>query len=94
MQTHGWLKWTSNGKENGTTGESKRLEAIEIKLEGQPVDGDIEYRTHVQTYGWRGWSKNGAKSGTEGESKRLEAIQIRLTGDMEKKFDIYYRVHS
>ncbi len=94
VQTHGWLKWTSNGKENGTTGESKRLEAIEIKLEGQPVDGDIEYRTHVQTYGWRGWSKNGAKSGTEGESKRLEAIQIRLTGDMEKKFDIYYRVHS
>ena len=94
VQTRGWLDWTSNGKESGTTGQSKRLEGIEIKLEGQQADGDIEYRTHVQTHGWLGWSKNGAMSGTTGESKRLEAIQIRLTGDMEKKYDIYYRVHA
>lgn len=94
VQTRGWLDWSNNGAENGTTGEAKRLEAIEIKLNGQTEDGDIEYRTHVQTIGWQGWSKNGAMSGTYGQSKRLEAIQIRLTGDVEKRYDIYYRVHA
>lgn len=94
VQTHGWLDWTSNGAENGTTGESKRLEGIEIKLDGQTEAGSIEYRTHVQTLGWQGWSKNGAMSGTSGKSKRLEAIQIRLTGDIEQYYDIYYRVHA
>lgn len=33
-------------------------------------------------------------SGTEGEAKRLEAICISLTGDMEKYYDVYYRVHA
>ena len=48
----------------------------------------------MQFLGWQNWVKEGAVSGTTGQHLRLEAIQIELTGDMAKKYDIYYRVHS
>ncbi|MDY6227742.1 MAG: chromophore lyase, partial [Clostridium sp.] len=69
--------WKSNGEMSGTSGESKRLEGIEIKLENAP-GYSIEYRTHVQDYGWQEWKRNGEMSGTSGESKRLEGIEIRI----------------
>ncbi len=93
VQTYGWQTPSSNGAENGTTNEAKRLEAIKIWLDNVPVSGGVEYRTHVQTYGWRDWVEGDKESGTTGEAKRLEAIQIRLTGEMAGKYDIYYRVH-
>lgn len=93
-QTYGWLDWTENGNISGTTGESKRLEAVQINLEHQGYTGNIEYRTHVQTYGWSDWTSNGEVSGTTGEAKRMEAIQIRLTGELAEHYDIYYRVHA
>ncbi|MCF2669482.1 hypothetical protein JQM81_13185 [Faecalicatena contorta] len=33
-------------------------------------------------------------SGTEGENKKIEAISIKLTGEMQERYDIYYRVHT
>ena len=92
-QTYGWLPWVSNGEEAGITGQSKRMEAMNIKLENPTVSGSIEYRTHCQTYGWLNWVRDGALTGTTAESKRLEAIEIRLTGEMGRAFDVYYRVH-
>ena len=101
VQTYGWQAWKKNGEMSGTSGQSKRMEAIQIKLENQPYSGDIRYTAHVQTYGWQGdmdnsdtWKKNGELSGTSGQSKRLEAIRIKLTGKMAKHYDIYYRVHA
>lgn len=94
VQTYGWQGYVQDGTVAGTSGQSKRLEGIQIQLNNQEYDGNIEYRTHVQTYGWQGYVKNGAMSGTSGQSKRLEAIQIRLTGEMAQHYDIYYRVHS
>ena len=79
---------------SGTSGEAKRLEGIEIKLDNMPFEGGVEYQTHVQSYGWMDWQKDGAMSGTEGEAKRLEGIRIRLTGQMVDEYDIYYRVHA
>ena len=80
---------------SGTSGRSKRLEAIQIKNLISDAAGDIEYRTQIQTYGWETkWVKNGGMSGTSGRSKRLEAIQIRLTDELEEQYDIYYRVHA
>ncbi|MBR3159897.1 MAG: S8 family serine peptidase [Atopobiaceae bacterium] len=95
-QTFGWEKsWVSDGKVSGTTGESRRLEAICIKLGGGfPVSGGIEYLSHLQEFGWASsWTSNGAVSGTTGQSRRMEAIRIRLTGDMAKKYDVWYRAH-
>ena len=94
VQDYGWQDWKKDGETAGTSGESKRLEAIELKLPSNELSGSIEYRTHVQTYGWQDWKKDGETAGTSGESKRLEAIQIRLTGKMAESYDIYYRVHS
>lgn len=94
VQTYGWKDYSYDGEENGTTGEAKRLEAIQINLQNSNMNQYIQYKTHVQTYGWQKWVTGGNISGTLGQAKRLEAIQIKLTGEMEKKYDIYYRVHA
>lgn len=85
----GWMNWKKSGETSGTTGESKRLEAINIKLE----EKGIEYRSYIGDDGWDDYKKDGETSGTTGESKRLEAIQIRLYGELSENYNIYYRVH-
>ena len=93
VQNKGWMEETADGGIGGTFGESKRMEAIEIELEG--IEGSVQYRSHIQNYGWeKDWKADGDLSGTEGESKRLEAIQIRLSGEAAEQYDIYYRVHA
>ncbi|MBQ8165620.1 MAG: hypothetical protein IJZ96_01135, partial [Lachnospiraceae bacterium] len=106
IQTYGWEDygtmntdyWRKNGEMSGTSGESKRLEGINIVVESRdsskPVNLGIQYTTHCQSYGWLPWSANGDMNGTEGESKRLEAIMIQLTGSDAKYYDVYYRVHA
>lgn len=96
VQSYGWQNYVYDGAVSGTTGEAKRLEAIEIRLGNTGAyDLGVQYRTHIQSYGWENnWKTNGAMSGTSGEAKRLEAIQIKLTGADADKFDIYYRVHA
>lgn len=92
VQDVGWQDYVSNGAVSGTSAQSRRLEAIRIKLSS--LDGGIEYKTHVQDIGWMDWVADGASSGTSGQSKRLEAIQIRLTGAAAEQYDVYYRVHA
>jgi uncharacterized protein YjdB len=95
VQSYGWQKWKYNGAVSGTSGKSKRLEAINIKLSNAQYSGGITYRTHIQGIGWeKTWKSNGQMSGTSGKSKRLEAIQIKLTGEMAEHYDVYYRVHA
>jgi uncharacterized protein YjdB len=101
VQTYGWQNWKYDGAMSGTSGESKRLESIKIKLTNKDYAGGICYTTHVQTYGWQDnvnnqstWKRDGEISGTSGESKRLEAIRIKLTGEMAEHYDVYYRVHA
>ncbi len=98
-QTHieciGWQEKKYDGETTGTTGQSKRIEAIIISLTDQEYFGNIEYKTYVEGYGWeKEWKKNGEKSGTTGQSKRIEAIQINLTGDISNYYDVFYRVHA
>ncbi len=93
VQSYGWQTDKYNGMTSGTTGLSKRLEAIKIKVSGA-YDLGVTYQTHVQTFGWGNWVDDGALSGTTGQSKRLEAIRIKLTGNDADKFDVYYRVHA
>lgn len=79
IQTIGWQGWKSNGELSGTTGQAKRLEAIQIKLTGDIAEKyDVYYRVHAQKFGWLGWAKNGEVAGTSGYAYRLEAIEIRL----------------
>ncbi len=93
VQTYGWQSFVADGASSGTSGQSKRLEGIKIRLNSN-IEGDVLYKTHVQTYGWEtAWSKNGEMSGTSGEAKRLEGIMIKLEGAVAEEYDIYYRVH-
>ncbi|NLT12517.1 MAG: hypothetical protein GXY06_08940 [Clostridiaceae bacterium] len=96
-QTHiqdiGWQDYVCDGTASGTSGQSKRLEAIRIQLASEGIGGGIEYRTHVQDIGWMDWVSDNEVSGTSGHSKRLEAIQVRLTGAAGTAYDVYYRVH-
>ena len=97
VQDIGWQGWKANGQMAGTSGQSKRLEAIRIKLTGEMAKQyDIYYRVHSQEFGWLGWAKNGESAGTEGYSYRLEAIQIQLVkkgssapGSTSNKFHRY-----
>jgi hypothetical protein len=94
VQNIGWQEWSQDGELSGTTGQSLRLEGIEIKQNDETVDVGIEYRTHVQNVGWQDWASDGAMSGTSGRSLRLEAIGIRLTGADAEDYDVYYQVHA
>ena len=69
VQSIGWQGWKSNGALAGTTGQSKRVEAIQIKLTN--ASGGIQYNAHVQGIGWQGWKSNGIVAGTTGQSKRM-----------------------
>lgn len=95
-QTHvqdiGWQSEKEDGQTAGTTNQSKRLEAIDIKLDSQ-YEGNIVYQTHIQDIGWQDQVINGEQSGTTGQSKRLEAIRIWLTGDIANHYSIMYRTH-
>ncbi len=93
VQTYGWQGWKQDGGMSGTSGQAKRLEAIEIKLNTN-ADLGIQYTTHCQDYGWLPWSANGESNGTTGQAKRLEAIKIQLTGSDKDHYDVYYRVHA
>lgn len=67
------------GEIAGTYSQSKRIEAVKIRLTGELAEKyDVYYRTHIQSYGWLGWTKNDAPSGSSGYSKRMEAIEICL----------------
>lgn len=94
IQDVGWQNWQTNGGISGTSGQSLRLEGIEIKMDTSGYDLGMEYCTHVQNQGWQDYKRNGVMSGTSGESLRLEAIKIQLTGADAGQFDVYYRVHA
>jgi len=95
IQGTGWeTTWKKDGEISGTTDKSRRLEAIKLKVDATSLTGGIQYRTYVEEIGWETtWKKDGEISGTTGQAKRIEAIQIKLTGDIEKYYDVYYRVY-
>ena len=47
VQTYGWQKYVRDGQLSGTSGESKRLEGIRIRLTGQRYSGGIQRRALV-----------------------------------------------
>ena len=79
VQDYGWMNPVRNNQVAGTTGQSKRVEALKVSLTGELANQyDVIYRVHVQDIGWQNWVRNGRIAGTTGQSKRIEAIQIYL----------------
>lgn len=109
-QSYGWMNWleaTNNGTSTtsainshryaGTTGQGKRLEAIQMKLTGTLAQQyEVLYRVHMQTYGWSTWTRNGETAGTTGQGKRIEAIEIKLVRKTtaNPSASVEYTVHA
>ena len=76
IQDFGWSNWCNKGEIVGFEGKGKKLEHIEIKLNGDFSElYDIHYRTHSFLVGWQKWVKNGETTG----SSRIEKIQIFIS---------------
>ena len=93
VQNEGWVRYEVDGNAEGsgegssvgdpiigTIGESKRIEAIIIRVLERPAGDNrkLWFRVHQQNYGWKAWTQEGFASGSDGESLRLEAIQMKL----------------
>jgi 2',3'-cyclic-nucleotide 2'-phosphodiesterase (5'-nucleotidase family) len=91
IQHSGWQSYVSDGVEAGTTGESLRLEALNINLTNAPAGAHIVYQTHVQNIGWQAPVEDGTMAGTTGKSKRVEAVKISLEG--LSGYSVQYRAY-
>ena len=94
-QTFGDTSVVSNGATCGTTGRSKRLEALSIVgLDNAPGIG-VAGQAHVQDIGWQGQVIfNGSNYiGMKGKALRMEAIKLSLCGSNADKYVLKYRVH-
>lgn len=82
VQSLGWLPWQDWGETAGTTGQSRRLEAVRFAK-----DTEITAQCHVQSYGDLPSVPAGEICGTTGQSKRMESILLNAP------YAIEYRVH-
>ncbi len=84
----GWESgWRSSGQRSGTEGESKAIECVQMKLDGNLANNyQIYYRVHVSKLGWLAWAHDGENAGSVGFDTPVEAIQIKLLpkGQTEK----------
>jgi hypothetical protein len=79
----GWGPWTCDGATAGSIGESRQIEAIQVKSL-DPRWG-VCYQVHAAGIGWMGLtagaeSCDGTLAGTQNQSRRIEAIKVRQTG--------------
>jgi uncharacterized protein YjdB len=76
VQDIGWQGWSCDGEIAGTTGQSLRLEALDIvRKDGRTICANA----HVQDIGWQGARCGTSVSvGTTGRSLRMEAIWITV----------------
>ncbi len=87
----GWMPEVFSGNIAGTVGQSRRVEAVRLRMSGVAAVG-VCYTGHVQGIGWQSEVCNGADAGTTGQSRRLEAIKVRLTG-APAGCNVVYRAH-
>lgn len=82
VEDYGWQEWKYNGETAGTTGESKRLEALQIE-----APYEVQAKAHLEGIGWvdYGIINSDTVIGTTGESRRLECLCL--------KGNFKYRVH-
>lgn len=82
IEAIGWQSWKSNGETAGTTGQSKRLEAIRMD-----APFEVYAKAHIQNVGWKDYGKINKDTiiGTTGQGLRLECLCLK------GKFK--YRVH-
>lgn len=83
VQGIGYMDWQTDGGTAGTTGQAKRLEALQFDIKS-----DITATCHCQGYGDMKPVYAGNICGTVEEAKRMESIKL------EAPYKIEYRVHQ
>ena len=74
VQDIGWTSAVADGATCGTTGQSKRLEAIQIDTRHSNLD--MYAKAHIANIGWRDYGKidNNTVIGTVGQAEALECL--------------------
>ena len=89
VQDYGWMDRVNAGEIAGTTGESRRLEALSIYTLNVRYNGVFADNGAVC-----GWKTDGAYIGSVGQSRALQSIAIQFRYNFYSTYyDIYYRVH-
>jgi uncharacterized protein YjdB len=78
VQSLGWTAAVGNGTQSGTTGQSLRLEGLQVWT--QNPGETVCYTAYVQDVGWQPEVCGGKLAGTVGQGKRMEAIKLRHIG--------------
>lgn len=75
----GWQSVVCDGAVAGTTGQSRRMEAVVIATGGT---GGICANAHLADIGWQGWAcaadGKAVTVGTTGQSRRMEALGLQV----------------
>ncbi|MFV0393800.1 MAG: C39 family peptidase [Coprobacillaceae bacterium] len=99
----GWLDWTSNGSEAGSSGCSTQMQGIQIKVLCKDDTSisvgnnafikqlNISSQAHIQDIGWQGVQNN--SSGVTGRGLRMEALKLTLPEELRTLGSIQYKVH-
>ena len=94
-QDIGWREWVHDGMISGSTGKSKRLEAI--RVDTNYIDGGtlkLMAKAHIENVGWVTYNEVTPDTviGTTGKGLRLEAIELdEIENTTGKK--LFYCVH-
>jgi|GEM_PF-1735609 len=75
-QAIGWMPAVCDGKMAGTTGQSRRIEGIQIWSNIPGVQ--LCYQAHTERYGWQAEVCDGELAGTVNRSLRLEGLKVRI----------------
>ena len=79
VEKQGWKKYSADGEQSGTIGQSKRIEAIRVKLTGEIAKYyEVYYSIHLAKIGWCNYESAGRVTGTIDLSKKIEALKICL----------------
>lgn len=87
-----WAGERTNGLIQGDI-RGNDIEAVKVRIKNAPVSGGIQYSAYMQSYEWQGECSDGQVSGIPDGNKRLEAVEMELTGEMNSRYDIYYRTY-
>ncbi|WP_346970037.1 GH25 family lysozyme, partial [Collinsella aerofaciens] len=59
----GWMSSKRDGSTAGTTGQSKAVEALKVRILNPVEDGSVQIDAHVSGIGWQGWDTPSASEG-------------------------------
>ena len=75
----GWQAAVGNGGTAGTTGQSRAVEALRVRLSADlSARYTVWYRVHSAEFGWLGWACDGADAGSAGYGRAVQAFQVAV----------------